>query len=26
MSVSGGLLMVINMIGVFKLRKSIEFL
>ena len=26
MSVSGGLLMVINMLGVFKLRKSIEFL
>jgi AGCS family alanine or glycine:cation symporter len=26
MSVSGGLLMVINMVGVFKLRKSIEFL
>jgi alanine or glycine:cation symporter, AGCS family len=26
MSVSGGLLMIINMLGVFKLRKSIEFL
>jgi len=26
MSVSGGLLMVVNMLGVFKLRKSIEFL
>ena len=26
MSVSGGLLMVINMLGVYKLRKSIEFL
>ncbi len=26
MSVSGGILMVINMLGVFKLRKSIEFL
>lgn len=26
MSVSGGILMIINMLGVFKLRKSIEFL
>ena len=26
MSVSGGLLMLINTLGVFKLRKSIEFL